>query len=97
MTEKPTFPPQKTRSPSKPRPTENPSMPDACTTSFDTFFMARQKTYALKGHYYWVISSNVGIESGPHKIDSRWREIRKPVDAAYTNKDGRTIFFIGSQ
>ena len=82
----------------RPKPTRAPYLPDACTTSFDTFFMdAARRTYAFKGQYYWVIGRYAGLESGPHKIISRWRELRKPVDAAFTRNDGRTVFFIGSQ
>ena len=98
-TQRPTDPPR-TEAPvtARPKPTRAPYEPDACTTSFDTFFMdAARRTYAFKGQYYWVIGHNAGLESGPHKIDSRWREIREPVDAAFTRRDGRTIFFIGSR
>ena len=67
--------------------------------SYDTFFMgADGKTYALKGDQYWVIASSGGLESGPHPIADKWKELATPVNAAYTRKqDSRTFFFVGSQ
>ena len=95
-TEQSTHPPLVTRNPIKP--TRDPSVPNACTTSFDTLFMdPSEKTFAFKDKHYWVISRKLGLESGPHKISSRWRELRTPVNAAFTRKDRKTVFFTGSR
>ena len=69
-------------------------------SSYDTLFMdSDRKTYAFKGERYWVISSasGAGLESGPHMISSKWKELSTPVDAAYTKQGSRTFFFRGSE
>lgn len=55
------------------------------------------KTYVFSGDYFWVLSERLKVESGPTKITLKWKEVRTPINSAYTNWDGRTVFFTGSE
>ena len=54
------------------------------------------KTYVFSGDYFWVLGVRLGVESGPTKITSKWKELKTPIDSAYVN-GRRTIFFKGSE
>ena len=71
---------------------------DVCKMQkFDSFMMGTDgKTYAFSGDYFWVLSVRLQLEGGPMKIASKWKELKTPINSAYTNGDGRTIFFKGS-
>ncbi|KAM7448845.1 hypothetical protein ABFA07_003124 [Porites harrisoni] len=65
---------------------------------FDSFVMGYDgKTYVFSGDYFWVLSERLKVESGPTKITLKWKEVRTPINSAYTNWDGRTVFFTGSE
>ena len=65
---------------------------------FDSFLMGIDgRTYAFSGDYFWVLSVRLTLESGPIKITSTWKELKTPIDSAYTNRDGRIVFFKGNQ
>ena len=65
---------------------------------FDSFVMGYDgKTYVFSGDYFWVLGVRLGVESGPTKITSKWKALKTPIDSAYTNWDGRTVFFKGSK
>jgi len=67
-------------------------------TKFDSFVMGNDgKTYVFSGDYFWVLGVRLGVESGPRKITSKWKELKTPINSAYTNRDGRTVFFKGSE
>jgi len=55
------------------------------------------KTYVFSGDYFWVVGVRLGVESGPTKITSKWKELKTPINSAYTNWDGRMVFFKGSE
>ena len=65
---------------------------------FDAFLMGTDgRTYVFSGDYFWVLSVGLEVESGPIKITSRWKELKTPINSAYTNRDGRVVFFKGSE
>ena len=71
---------------------------DICKVlKFDSFLMGYDgKTYVFSGDYFWVLGVRLGVESGPTKITSKWKELKTPIDSAYAN-GRRTIFFKGSE
>lgn len=95
-TTKPT--PKVTTQPSAKEPTTSPPILDVCKIKkFNSFLMgADGRTYVFSGDYFWVLSISLIIQSGPTKITSRWRELQTPIDSAYTNHDGRIVFFKGN-
>ena len=54
------------------------------------------RTYVFSGDYFWVLSASLNVEGGPIKITNKWKELETPIDSAYTNPDGRIVFFKGS-
>ena len=68
---------------------------DICKVlKFDSFVMGYDgKTYVFRGDYFWVLGERLGVKSGPTKIASKWKALKTPIDSAYTNWDGRTVFF----
>ena len=68
---------------------------DICKVlKFDSFVMGYDgKTYVFSGDYFWVLGERLGVKSGPTKIASKWKALKTPIDSAYTNWDGRTVFF----
>ena len=77
--------------------TQTPVLEVCKVKKFDAFILGRdRKTYVFRGDYFWVLGTNLGVESGPTKITSKWKELKTPIDSAYT-KDRRTIFFKGSE
>jgi len=55
------------------------------------------RTYVFSGDYFWVLSVRLSVESGPIKITSKWMELKTPINSAYTNRYGRTVFVKGSE
>ena len=79
-------------------PTQPPVLDVCLVEKFDAFVMGLdRKTYVFSGHYFWVLGERLGVESGPTLIKSKWRELISPIDSAYTNWHGRTVFFKGNQ
>ena len=65
---------------------------------FDSFMMGMDgRTYVFSGDFFWVLSVDLNIEEGPIKITSKWKELKTPINSAYTNRDGRMVFFKGSE
>ena len=65
---------------------------------FDSFLMGMDgRTYVFSRDHFWVLSVKLTLESGPIKISSKWKELKTPIDSAYTNRDGRIVFFRGNQ
>ncbi|KAJ7357480.1 hypothetical protein OS493_024996 [Desmophyllum pertusum] len=81
--------------------TPTPSLPvlDICKVEkFDSFMMGRDgRTYVFKGDYFWVLSTRLRVEKGPIKITSMWKELKTPINSAYTNRNGRIVFIKGRQ
>lgn len=75
----------------------SPFVGDICNMHrFDSFMMgADGKTYVFSGDYFWVLSASLSVEDGPLKVTSKWKELETPINSAYTNRDGRMVFFKG--
>ncbi|EDO48606.1 predicted protein, partial [Nematostella vectensis] len=77
-------------------PTKFPPAVDMCKVPrYDAWLLGKDGvTYAFTGDYYFTITdpSLIGGK-GPFKVADKWKELRTPIDAAYTRKDGRYVFF----
>lgn len=78
-------------------PSSSPFVGNICNMHrFDSFMMgADGKTYVFSGDYFWVLSASLSVEDGPLKVTSKWKELETPINSAYTNRDGRMVFFKG--
>ena len=73
---------------------------DVCQVQkFDSFLMGMDgRTYVFSGDYFWVLSERLILESGPTKTTSKWKELKTPINSAYTNpSNGRTVFVKGNE
>lgn len=99
-TETPTTTVISTKQPTKATPTPSiVAILDICQIkTFDAFVMGfDRKTYVFSGNYFWVLGVRLGVESGPTLISSKWKELNTPIDSAYTNWNGRIVFFKGNR
>jgi len=55
------------------------------------------RTYVFSGDYFWVLSVRLTVESGPIKITSKWKELKTPINSAYTNLYDRIVFIKGNE
>ena len=86
--------------PSTPGPvTPRPAVPNLCHSSvrYDAVFVGPSGwTYFFVGDHFWILSSRLR-RRGPHTVESYWKEVKTPVDAAYLNKRGNIVFFKGTE
>jgi hypothetical protein len=58
-----------------------------------------RRTYLFSGYAYWRLRDDTGrmqVDKGYPRDVNVWRGIPTPVDAAFTNFDGKTYFFKGA-
>jgi hypothetical protein len=71
------------------------SDPSPCKTSFDAVVHSSDgNTYFFKEPYFWTLDKyNRSLGGG--KIVDHWPGLHPRVQAAYTRRDGKTVFFKG--
>ena len=57
---------------------------------------ATRTTYFFKAYYVWTMDENK-IAGNHQLISSKWPDFEGYLDAAYTRRDGYTIFFKGNR
>ena len=70
--------------------------PSPCNVdSFDAVFHSKDgNTYFFKEEYFWTLDKYDRMLGG-RKIAEVWPKLRARVQAAYTRRDGKTVFFKG--
>jgi hypothetical protein len=85
--------------PTKP-PTLHPSSkfngPSPCGIKFDAVVQSSDgNTYFFKDPYFWTLDKYNRPLGGGRKIRDHWKGLHPRVQAAYTRRDGKTVFFKG--
>jgi hypothetical protein len=80
-------------------PTIDPSLkcsdPSPCKTSFDAVVHSSDgNTYFFKKPYFWTLDK-YNRSLGGKRIVDHWPGLHPRVQAAYTRRDGKTVFFKG--
>ncbi|VIO90959.1 Uncharacterized protein BM_BM4690 [Brugia malayi] len=85
-TERPSLLPEGPERPTDRFPTIHPELPvpepDPCKSEYDAVASIRQEIFVFKDRWFWRIRQDGTLSQSPRHINTLWREVSWPIDAA---------------